>query len=67
MKVNLLTNWKDNILECCCLIKNKCNKDCTCEELEFTLDPFANSKDCMKHDSYKRNNRGAIQQRRCSK
>lgn len=60
--ITLLTFWKDNELECCCPIHNKCSKDRGCEELEFTINPYTGIKECMKHDSYKRSN-GAIKQK----
>jgi len=63
VKLKLLTYWKDENLECCCPSHNRCNKNHGCEELEFTLDPYADSKECMKHDSHIRIN-GRVQQRR---
>lgn len=63
MKFLLLTKWIDKELVCCCPVKNKCMKDHNCEELEFTLDPYADIQECMKERSYKRNSRGAIVQK----
>ena len=63
MKVTLLTMWKDKQLVCCCPLINKCNKNHGCEELDFTLDPYASVNECMKHDSHIRVN-GRVQQRR---
>ena len=62
MKVQLYSYFKDNEIECCCPPKNKCSKDKGCELLDFTLDPYADIKECMKHSSYKRN-KGAIKQK----
>jgi hypothetical protein len=63
MKITLYTQWKDKELVCCCPPINKCNKNHGCEELDFILDPYADSKQCMKHDSHIRIN-GRVQQRR---
>lgn len=63
MKVTLFTKWKDGELVCTCPLINKCNKNHGCEELDFTCNPYADSKDCMKHDSHIRVN-GRVQQRR---
>ncbi|MGH4125609.1 MAG: hypothetical protein ACREV6_22075 [Clostridium sp.] len=63
MKVTLLTQWKDKELVCCCPLVNKCNKNHGCEELDFTLDAYANINECMGQRVYKRVN-GAMTQRR---
>lgn len=62
MKFKLLTQWKGKELVCCCPVKNKCMKNHGCEELEFTLDPYEDIKQCMKHDSYKKCKGGAFRQ-----
>jgi len=62
--IKLLTYWKDGVLECTCPTKNKCNRQgLKCEELDFTLNPYADVHECMKHDSHIRVN-GRVQQRR---
>ncbi|MBU3098371.1 MULTISPECIES: hypothetical protein [Clostridium] len=63
MKVKLLTYWKDENLECCCPLKNKCNKNHGCEELDFITDDSFNVNECMKHTSYNRV-KSRMQQRR---
>lgn len=61
MKVTLLTKWMDEEIVCCCPVRNKCNKDHGCEELDFILNPYADIDKCMGHSAYKRKN-GSIKQ-----
>jgi len=64
MKIKLLTYWKDNELECCCPVKNKCSrKNLSCEELDFVIDNSFNVNECMCHTSYNRV-KSRMQQRR---
>lgn len=63
MKVKLFTYWKDGILECTCPVKNKCNKNHGCEELDFIIDNSFSASECMKHTSYNRV-KSRMQQRR---
>jgi hypothetical protein len=62
MKFKFLTEWSEKELVCCCLVKNKCDKNHNCEELEFTLNPYEGVVECMKERSYRRV-RGALKQR----
>jgi len=52
MKIKLYTQWKDGEIVCTCPECNKCNKNHGCELLDFTLDPYADMRECMGHDSY---------------
>lgn len=60
MNIKLYTQWKDNQIVCTCPTC-KC-KNHNCELLDFTLNPYADIKSCMRSDSYKRV-RGNLQQR----
>lgn len=57
-----MTYWHNKELVCCCPIANQCLKNHKCEELEFILDPYADTERCMRHDSYRRKKGGAIRQ-----
>jgi len=63
VRYKLLTKWIEKELVCCCPICSRCLKDHGCEELDFTMSPFDDTKECMRHDSYKRTH-GAIRQTR---
>jgi len=63
LKIKLYTQWKNGEVVCTCPITNKCKKEHGCELLDFTLDSYADMRECMKHDSYARV-KGAMSQRR---
>lgn len=58
VKVIFMTQWRDKQIVCCCPLINKCNKDHSCEELDFYYDPYDGLYDYMK--------RGEIDVRRCA-
>ncbi len=61
--IKLYTYWRNEKIECCCPPQNKCLKDRECELMTFTYNEFEGVKSCMKSRSYKRNCRGAIEQK----
>ncbi len=61
--IKLYTYWRNEKLECCCPPQNRCLKDRECELMELTYNEFEGTKECMKSRSYKRNKRGAIEQK----
>jgi hypothetical protein len=63
-KYEFNTRWDKDILICACLQDNPCcDRYKTCEVLELTFNPYDGVKDCMGQRKYKRNKRGAIEQR----
>lgn len=58
-----LSNWQGQDLKCACLLhKPLCDKHKECEEIELSLLPYEDIKECMKERSYKRV-KGALRQR----
>jgi hypothetical protein len=61
-KYMFLSRWDKDILKCSCLKSNPCcDRFKKCEEVELTLDPFADVEKVMRGKAYRRSG-GALRQ-----